>query len=184
MMGYALGIRHDKPREPKKSKENLLKQYKQYTTEKNAISAKGVGYQNFMNALEQLPMDVQVELNTTLDNLRSKWGDEAVMEYLDTFNLLDDEVFADVKNPYKVVVAEAYLLRLGAALELAIDGGVDVYSYEDEKDILEAKINAYAKNSKSKSRLLDLIQMDSAMEEGKALTERLADIFDEDFEDF
>ena len=184
MLGYALGIRHDKPREPKQPKENLLKQYKQYTTEKNAISARGVGYQNFMNALEQLPIEVQVELNTKLDALRSKWGDEAVMDYLDTFNLLDDEVFADVKNPYKVIVAEAYVLRLGAALELAVDGGIDVYSFEDEKDIIEANINAYAKNPKSKSRLLGLIQMDTAMEEGKTLTERLSDIFDEDFEDF
>ena len=183
-LGYALGIRHDKPREPEQPKENLLKGYKRYITEKNAISVRGVGYQNFMNALDQLPMDVQVELNTTLDNLCTKWGDEAVMKYLDTFNLLDDEVFADVKNPYKVVVAEAYLLRLGAALELAIDGGIDIYSYEDERDILEAKINAYAKNPKSKARLLGLVQMDAAMEEGKALTERLADIFDEDFEDF
>lgn len=184
MLGYALGIRHDKPREPKQPKENLLKQYKQYTTEKNAISARGVGYQNFMNALEQLPIEVQVELNTKLDALRSKWGDEAVMDYLDTFNLLDDEVFADVKNPYKVIVAEAYVLRLGAALELAVDGGIDVYSFEDEKDIIEANINAYAKNPKSKSRLLGLIQMDVAMEEGKTLTERLSDIFDEDFEDY
>lgn len=184
MLGYALGIRHDKPREPKQPKENLLKQYKQYTTEKNAISARGVGYQNFMNALEQLPIEVQVELNTKLDALRSKWGDEVVMDYLDTFNLLDDEVFADVKNPYKVIVAEAYVLRLGAALELAVDGGIDVYSFEDEKDIIEANINAYAKNPKSKSRLLGLIQMDAAMEEGKTLTERLSDIFDEDFEDF
>ena len=184
MLGYALGIRHDKPREPKQPKENLLKQYKQYTTEKNAISARGVGYQNFMNALEQLPIEVQVELNTKLDALRSKWGDEAVMDYLDTFNLLDDEVFADVKNPYKVIVAEAYILRLGAALEFAVDGGIDVYSFEDEKDIIEANINAYAKNPKSKSRLLGLIQMDAVMEEGKTLTERLSDIFDEDFEDF
>lgn len=184
MLGYALGIRHDRPREPEQPKENLLKQYKQYTTEKNAISARGVGYQNFMNALEQLPIEVQVELNTKLDALRSKWGDEAVMDYLDTFNLLDDEVFADVKNPYKVIVAEAYVLRLGAALELAVDGGIDVYNFEDEKDIIEANINAYAKNPKSKSRLLGLIQMDAAMEEGKTLTERLSDIFDEDFEDF
>lgn len=184
MLGYALGIRHDRPREPKQSKENLLKQYKQYTTEKNAISARGVGYQNFMSALEQLPIEVQVELNTKLDALRNKWGDEVVMEYLDTFNLLNDEVFADVKNPYKVIVAEAYVLRLGAALELAVDGGIDVYSFEDEKDIIEANINAYAKNPKSKSRLLGLIQMDAAMEEGKTLTERLSDIFDEDFEDF
>lgn len=184
MLGYALGIRHDRPREPKQPKENLLKQYKQYTTEKNAISARGVGYQNFMSALEQLPIEVQVELNTKLDALRSKWGDEAVMVYLDTFNLLDDEVFADAKNPYKVIVAEAYVLRLGAALELAVDGGIDVYSFEDEKDIIEANINAYAKNPKSKSRLLGLIQMDAAMEEGKTLTERLSDIFDEDFEDF
>ena len=184
MMGYVLGIRHNRPREPEQPKENLLKQYKQYTTEKNAISARGVGYQNFMSALEQLPMEVQIELNTKLDALRNKWGDEAVMEYLDTFNLLDDEVFADVKNPYKVIVAEAYVLRLGAALELAVDSGIDVYSFEDEKDIIEANINAYAKNPKSKSRLLGLIQMDTAMEEGKTLTERLSDIFDEDFEDF
>ena len=184
MLGYALGIRHDRPREPEQPKENLLKQYKQYTTEKNAISAKGVGYQNFMSALEQLPMEVQIELNTKLDVLRNKWGDEAVMDYLNTFNLLDDEVFTDVKNPYKVIVAEAYVLRLGAALELAVDGGIDVYSFEDEKDIIEANINAYAKNPKSKSRLLGLIQMDTAMEEGKTLTERLSDIFDEDFEDF
>lgn len=184
MLGYALGIRHDRPREPEQPKENLLKQYKQYTTEKNAISARGVGYQNFMSALEQLPMEVQIELNTKLDVLRNKWGDEPVMDYLDTFNLLNDEVFADVKNPYKVIVAEAFVLRLGAALELAVDGGIDVYSFEDEKDIIEANINAYAKNPKSKSRLMGLIQMDTAMEEGKTLTERLSDIFDEDFEDF
>ena len=184
MMGYALGIRHDKPREPKKSKENLLKQYKQYITEKDAISVRGVGYQNFISALEQLPMEVQVELNTKLDALRSKWGDKAVMEYLDTFNLLDDEFFAVVKNPYKVIVAEAYLLRLGAALELAVDGGIDVYNYEEQKDIIEREIYDFAKNPRSKNYLRNLVQMDLAMEEGKALTERLADIFDEDFEDF
>ena len=76
MMGYALGIRHDRPREPKQPKENLLKQYKQYTTEKNAISARGVGYQNFMNALEQLPIQVQVQLKTKNYAMRSKWGDD------------------------------------------------------------------------------------------------------------
>ena len=101
MLGYALGIRHDRPREPKQPKENLLKQYKQYTTEKNAISARGVGYQNFMNALEQLPIEVQVELNTKLDALRSKWGDEAVMDYLDTFNLLDARGAVSVNAHYQ-----------------------------------------------------------------------------------
>lgn len=183
-LGYALGIRHDKPREPEQPKENLLKQYKRYVTEKNAISVRGVGYQNFLHAIEQLPTELQVYLTDEIHRLEKKWGEDAVARYLDTFNLLEDNLWSETRNPYLSILAESYVLRLGAALEIASDGAADEDYFEARVMEIQKDIDALSKNTKYSSRhkLQSGLSVDVAA--GESLTAHLKEFFDEETEDF
>lgn len=183
-LGYALGIRHDKPREPEQPKENLLQQYKRYVTEKNAISVRGVGYQNFLHAIEQLPTELQVYLTDEIHRLEKKWGEDAVARYLDTFNLLEDSLWSEARNPYISILAESYVLRLGAALEIAQDGAADEDYFEQRAMEIQKDIDALSKRTKysSRQKLQSGLSVDVAA--GESITAHLKEFFDEETEDF
>ena len=180
-LGYALKLRHDKPKEPKTTKENLLQQYKDLQNSKNYPTEREVAFDVFLRNIADLPVEIQVELNTTLNQLRQKWGDEAVAKYLDTFGLFEDDMFNDYLVSYQIIMARAYILRLSAALELAAEGAIDADSYEDKASEIAAMIERVAKKPKSKAMLYDELNIDRAMTE--SITANLAEIFEEDGED-
>lgn len=183
-LGYALRFTHTKPKEFKSSepteKESLLKQYKNLQSKKDAVRELDVGYQNFLSGLNELPPGLQVELNSKLDFLIQKYGEEAVKRYLNAFGYLDEDATLMHYNPYIEILARNYIYRLTAALEIASEGEISTDTLESASEI-RSMIDQYAKRSSSKARLAEGLN-ESLIREQIDLSV-LDEFFDDDFED-
>lgn len=183
-LGYALRFTHSKPKEFKSTesaeKESLLKQYKNLQSKKDVVRELDVGYQNFINGLNDLPPELQVELNSKLDFLIQKYGEEAVKRYLNAFGFLDEDATLMHYNPYIEILARSYLYRLTAALEIASEGDISSDTLESASDI-RSMIDQYAKRSSTKARLSEGLN-ESVIREQIDLSV-LEEFFDDEFED-
>lgn len=183
-LGYALRFTHSKPKEFKSTesteKESLLKQYKKLQSKKDAVRELDIGYQNFIGGLNDLPPELQVELNSKLDFLIQKYGEEVVKRYLNAFGFLDEDAALMHYNPYIEILARSYLYRLTAALEIAAEGDISTDTLESASDI-RSMIEQYAKRSTTKARLAEGLN-ESLIREQVDLSV-LDEFFDDEFED-
>lgn len=183
-LGYALRFTHAKPKEykytEKPEKESLLRQYKNLQSQKDIVRELDIGYQNFLSGLNELPVEIQVELNSKLNYVIQKWGEEPVKRYLNAFGFLDEDTSLMHVDPYKEILARAYIYRLIAALEIAAEGEISEYTLNQAEEI-RGMIDRYAKRGSSIGKLSEKISETLVREEsGLAVLE---DFFDSDIGD-
>lgn len=115
---------------------SLLQQYKDT---KAALAShplptmREVGWENFKEALNELPDEIQIDFKNTIDYLVSKYGEAPVAYYLDKRGLLETTaVYHGID--YKSMVARMYLYQLAAAVEYLATGELSTAGYDELQD--------------------------------------------------
>lgn len=117
----------------KQGELNQLQKFKKYVEEKQTPTLQDIAWDNFNEAVNTLPPEIQIHIRSQLDELVQEFGQEAVATFLNDLDLLDTrgEIFyAD----YGVQYAILYVKALSLALENA-SLGVKLTPDELERDL-------------------------------------------------
>lgn len=119
-----------------KDRGSLLQQYKdtkETLASRPLPTMREVGWENFKQALNELPDEIQIDFKNTIDYLISKYGEEPVAYYLDKRGLLETtSVYHGID--YKSMVARIYLYQLAAAVDYLATGELSGTGFDELQD--------------------------------------------------
>lgn len=117
-------------------KGSLLQQYKDT---KEAFSSqmlptmREVGWDNFKQALDELPDEIQMDFKRVIDYLVLKYGEKVVAYYLDKRGLLETTAIYHGID-YKSMIARIYLYQLATTVESLATGEPLSGGYDDIRE--------------------------------------------------